>query len=244
MTIEHEAELARIEEMRRYAGTRRRPERRRPRIRPAAVTNVLLISGSLRARSVNSAVLRTAAAVAGDGIRTTLYGGMGLLPHFNPDEDPDGGPVRAAVADLRQRLADADAVLFSAPEYAGALPGSFKNLLDWTVGGGETYGKPVAWINASSRPGPDAGRRAHEALRTVLGYTGAEIADAACRRIRVPRTAVGASGVINDEAIRNEVATALRTLADQASRNVRGAMSGDVPDVRSSGRADDGRQAI
>ena len=122
------------------------------------MTKVLLVSGSLRAKSVNRAVLRTAAALAGDGIRTTLYGGMGTLPHFNPDEDPDGGPVRAAVADLRQRLADADAVLFSAPEYAGSLPGSFKNLLDWTVGGGETYGMPVAWINASSRLGPDAGR--------------------------------------------------------------------------------------
>jgi NAD(P)H-dependent FMN reductase len=218
MTIEHQAALARIDEMRRYADATRRfrgSRRRRPRL--MAVTEILLVSGSLRAKSVNSAVLRTAAALAGDGIRTTLYDGMGTLPHFNPDEDPDGGPVRAAVADLRQRLAAADAVLFCAPEYAGSLPGSFKNLLDWTVGGGETYGKPVAWINASSRPGPDAGRGAHETLRTVLGYTGAEIAEAACRRIRVPRTAVGAGGVINDAAIRDEVATALRTLADYAA---------------------------
>lgn len=46
--------------------------------------------------------------------------------------------------------AAADAVLFCTPEYAGALPGSFKNLLDWTVGGGETYGKPAAWINRRS----------------------------------------------------------------------------------------------
>jgi NAD(P)H-dependent FMN reductase len=41
-------------------------------------------------------------------------------------------------------------VLFCTPEYAGALPGSFENLLDWTVGGGEMYRKPVAWINAST----------------------------------------------------------------------------------------------
>ena len=89
------------------------------------MTEVLLVSGSLRAESVNSAVLRTAAALAGDGIRTTLYEGLGTLPHFNPDDDPDGGPVR---------LADADAVLLCTPEYAGSLPGSLKNLLDWTVG--------------------------------------------------------------------------------------------------------------
>ena len=208
------------------------------------MTEVLLVSGSLRAKSVNSAVVHTAAALAGDGIRTTLYAGMGTLPHFNPDDDPDGGPVSAPVADLRRRLADADAVLFCVPEYAGSLPGSFKNLLDWTVGGGETYGKPVAWINASSRPGPDAGRRAQEALRTVLGYTGAEIAEAACRRIRVPRAAVGADGVITDATIRDEVVAALMALADYAEPNVRGSMSGDVPDVRSAGRTDDGRQAI
>ena len=208
------------------------------------MTEVLLVSGSLRAESVNSAVLRTAAALAGDRIRTTLYEGLGTLPHFNPDDDPDGGPVSAPVADLRRRLADADAVLFCTPEYAGSLPGSFKNLLDWTVGGDETYGKPVAWTNASSRPDPDAGSGAHAAQCTVLGYTGpADIAAAACRRIRVPRTAVGANGVVTDAAIRDEVAMALRTLADYAARprNVRGSMSGDVPDVRSARRADDGR---
>jgi NAD(P)H-dependent FMN reductase len=115
---------------------------------------ILLISGSLRAASVNTAVLRTAAALADDGVRATLYCGLDRLPHFNPDDDPEGGPVAAPMADLRRRPCEADAVLLCTPEYAGALPGSFKNLLDWTVGGGETYGKPFAWINASSRPIP------------------------------------------------------------------------------------------
>ena len=54
------------------------------------------------------------------------------------------------MAGLRRQLADADAVLFCTPEYAGTLPGSLKNLLDWTVGGGELYGKPVAWINVAN----------------------------------------------------------------------------------------------
>jgi len=41
-----------------------------PDRRPATVTEVLLVSGSLRADSVNSTALRTAAALAGDGIRS------------------------------------------------------------------------------------------------------------------------------------------------------------------------------
>jgi chromate reductase len=182
-----------------------------------APAKVLLISGSLRAESVNTAVLRTATSLAVDGVRTTLYDGMGGLPHFNPDDDPEAGPVPAAVADLRRQLAETDAVLFCTPEYAGSLPGSFKNLLDWTVGGGETYGKRVAWINASSRPHPYAASGAHQALRTVLGYTGADIVETACLRIQVPRSSIGPDGLVADAAIRDQVATALKALTDHAA---------------------------
>ena len=51
--------------------------------------------------------------------------------------------------------------------------------------------------------------------------------------------------MITDAAIRDQVAMTLRTLADYAApTNVRGSMSGDVPDVRGIGRADHGRQPI
>jgi NAD(P)H-dependent FMN reductase len=85
-----------------------------------------------------------------------LYEGLANLPAFNPDDDRE--PLHPSVAELRQEIARADAVLFCTPEYAGALPGSFKNLLDWTVGGGEVYGKPAAWINVAAR-GPRHQRR-------------------------------------------------------------------------------------
>ena len=42
-----------------------------------------------------------------------------------------------SAARLRRLIGESDAVLFCSPEYAGTLPGSLKNLLDWTVGGGE-----------------------------------------------------------------------------------------------------------
>ena len=112
--------------------------------------NILLISGSTRGRSTNTALLRTAELIAPAGVQATLFTRMTDLPHFNPDDDQP--PLHPAVADLRRAIASVQAVLFSTPEYAGALPGSFKNLLDWTVGGGEIYRKPVAWINASWSP--------------------------------------------------------------------------------------------
>jgi chromate reductase len=77
---------------------------------------------------LTTAVLRTARAVAPSGIVAVLYEGLGKLPHFNPDDESD--PLHPGVAALRGRIHGADAVVFSTPEYAGALPGSFKNLLD------------------------------------------------------------------------------------------------------------------
>lgn len=130
----------------------------------AAGCRILLVSGSLRAGSTNTALLRTAQAVAPDGTATGLYAALAELPHFNPDDDHEGDPVHPAVADLRAQIAAADALLLSTPEYAGALPGSFKNLLEWTVGDGGTYGKPVAWLNAS---GPAAPTGAADARRGV-----------------------------------------------------------------------------
>jgi chromate reductase, NAD(P)H dehydrogenase (quinone) len=177
------------------------------------MTTILLLSGSLRDGSVNTSVLRTARAVAPEGVVATLYGGMASLPHFNPDDDPDGGPVHSAVSELREALHAADAVLICTPEYAGALPGSFKNVLEWTVGDASTYRKPVAWINASSAAAPTGGADAHESLRKVLGYVGADIVEAAVVRLPVPRTAIGADGLIGDPAIRDAITASLAALA-------------------------------
>jgi len=94
---------------------------------------VLMVSGSLRHGSTNTAMLETARACAPDGVEAVLYEGLDALPHFNPDDDVE--PLHPAVAELRAAIDAADALLFSTPEYAGALPGSFKNLLDWTIGG-------------------------------------------------------------------------------------------------------------
>ena len=52
------------------------------------MAKLMLISGSLRGALTNSATMRTAAALAPDGVETTIYGALGRLPHFNPDDDP------------------------------------------------------------------------------------------------------------------------------------------------------------
>jgi NAD(P)H-dependent FMN reductase len=170
---------------------------------------ILLVSGSTRSLSTNTAALRTARAVAPAGVTTILYDGLADLPAFTPDSDPEN-PHRA-VAELRQCLTASDAVLFCTPEYAGTVPGSFKNALDWTVGTGELYEKPVAWISVAA---PGRGQGAEATLRTVLGYVAARVIEAACVRIPVQRDQVGPDGELTGDPTRAEIAGVLTAMAD------------------------------
>ena len=175
---------------------------------------VLLVCGSLRSKSTNAAALRTAQRVAPVGVAATVYEGLATLPHFNPDDDVE--PLPQAVAELRTAIRDADALCFSTPEYAGALPGSFKNLLDWTIGDdhvGSIYEKPVAWINTSPRGAVEA----HNSLRIVLGYAHARVVDSACAAIPVLTTDIGDDGLITDPTLRDEIANVLTRLADDVA---------------------------
>ena len=167
---------------------------------------ILLVSGSTRSGSTNAAALKTARDVAPDHVIAVLYDGLADLPAFNPDDDerPD-----AAVAALRRQIAESDAVLFCTPEYAGSLPGSLKNLLDWTVGSGELYGKPVAWLNVAAT---GRGEGARAALETVLGYVGAAVVERACARLPVGRDVVGSDGLVADPTIRAGIAEVLQAM--------------------------------
>jgi chromate reductase, NAD(P)H dehydrogenase (quinone) len=170
---------------------------------------IVLVSGSTRAGSTCTAALRTAAAAAPDGVEARLWERLAEVPAFVPEADQDGGD---ALAELRRLIADADAVLFCTPEYAGTLPGSFKNALDWLVGSGELYRKPVAWTNVAA---PGRGGGAEAALDAVLRYLDADILAPACTRIPVHRSAVDADGLVDDAEVRARLVAQLRTIAER-----------------------------
>jgi chromate reductase, NAD(P)H dehydrogenase (quinone) len=180
-------------------------------------SRILLISGSLRRDSTSTAVLRAAQVTAPEGITAVLYEGLDALPHFDPDRDRP--PLPDAVARLRHAVHRADAILFCTPEYAGALPGSFKNLLDWTIGDdqpGSIYEKPVAWINTSASP--TGAVDAHDSLRKVLTYAHAAVIEAACISIPVHRPAPG-DGLVDEPVLRAGISRALTTLSTAARSN-------------------------
>jgi chromate reductase len=156
-------------------------------------------------------------ALAPPDVEAVLYDGILRLPHFNPDDDAEGAEVPEPVAELRRELHASDALLICTPEYAGAMPGVLKTLLEWTIGDASTYRKPVAWINASSPAAPTGGADAHESLAKVLRYAHADIVDAACVRIELTRKDVGETGLVENATARAAMGDALATLVAHAA---------------------------
>jgi chromate reductase, NAD(P)H dehydrogenase (quinone) len=85
------------------------------------VIRLLAISGSLRAVSSSTTVLRVASALAPPNVEVEVYEGIGSLPHFNPDDED---PLPAPVADFRAHIQRAEGLVICSPEYAHGVPGS------------------------------------------------------------------------------------------------------------------------
>jgi NAD(P)H-dependent FMN reductase len=149
---------------------------------------ILAISGSLRAASINSALLRAVARLVPAGVTVELYGELSNLPLFNPDFEANSLPV---VANLFAQISAVDAVLIASPEYAHGITGVLKNALDWIVGSEFFVNKPVALLNASPRA-----THAQVALRETVSMMSARIIDAAC--IDVPLLG---SGLTEDDIV-------------------------------------------
>jgi len=180
--------------------------------------NILAISGSLRAASINTALLRATARLAPPGMRIEQASGLSDLPLFNPDiEASDPAPVAA----LRARIVAADAVLIASPEYAHGITGVLKNALDWMVGSEAFIAKPIALFNASPRA-----THAQAALREVLNVMSARLIDAACITVPLHGAQLGEDGIIADARISAALRSALREL--QGGCEAR-AGAGDTP---------------
>jgi chromate reductase len=144
---------------------------------------VLGISGSLRRDSYNSALLRAAAERLPAGVELVEYERLGEIPPYDSDAEELGTPV--VVAELREAVRSADAVLVATPEYNHSIPGQLKNALDWVsrpAGQSALMGKPAAAIGAST--GMFGAVWAQAEARKVLGALGGRVVEA---ELPIPR---------------------------------------------------------
>ena len=181
---------------------------------------ILTISGSLRAASHNTALLRAAAELAPGGVDVVPYDGLDRLPHFNEDDESAPAPE---VTRLREAIAASDLVLISTPEYNGSVPGHLKTAVDWAsrpLGQGSAlWGKPVAVIGASVT---DYGAVwAQDHLRKSLGLAGARVLDVELAIPKAPDRFAGPDGELTDPETRERLAALLESLAARGADSTR-----------------------
>jgi NAD(P)H-dependent FMN reductase len=158
---------------------------------------ILLICGSLQEASANRRAL--------DVVRSHLErldidvdeaDEIAMIPAFNPElEDGDAPGVQSFL----RRILECDSVVIAAPEYAGALAGGIKNALDWVVGAGHFYAKPVVVLSTGTTGGVNA---RHDLVRT-LSWQGAHVIGSL--GIAAPRTKSAADGLFTDRVTLDEL---------------------------------------
>lgn len=176
---------------------------------------IVAISGSLRAASSSTAMVRAALASAPAGVDAVLYDGLGDLPHFSPELEPPD-----AVKRLRALLGSANGVLICTPEYAYGIPGSLKNALDWLVFSGELWRKPVSVLSAS--PSARGGEHAHAALALTLSALEARVVEAASLQIPFVTTKLNAEKEVSDPATLVALTASLAALVETVEERARG----------------------
>ena len=122
--------------------------------------------------------LRAAAERCPDGTTLEVHTPAGIPLYDGDVEDADGLP--AAVVELKEAIASADALLIATPEYSGSVPGVLKNTLDWVsrpdgdTPGGVAFKGRVAALMATSG-GALGGLRGLDHVREILANVGVHV---------------------------------------------------------------------
>lgn len=109
---------------------------------------ILGIAGSLRRQSYNRGTLRAAIGLVPDGVTLETFDLDGI-PAFNQDDEHN---PPAKIVEFKNRIREADAILFVTPEYNYSIPGVLKNAIDWASrphGNNAWNGKTAAIMGAS-----------------------------------------------------------------------------------------------
>jgi NAD(P)H-dependent FMN reductase len=164
------------------------------------------ISGSLRQKSFNTALLKAASELAPEGSEIAIHTIRGI-PLYDGDVEAAEG-IPQVVSALKDAIAASDGLLLVTPEYNNSIPGVFKNAIDWLSRPDSDIarvfgGKPVALMGAS--PGGFGTTLSQNAWLPVLRTLGAQLWTG--RRMLVSRahTLVDANGALADAKTRDQV---------------------------------------
>lgn len=179
-----------------------------------STVQILGIVGSLRGGSHNLALLRAVQEVLPEGMRLEIVT-LHDIPPYNADVQGQGDPE--VVLDLKQRIADADAVLIASPEYNYSIPGVLKNAVDWVSRPPKLSPlrkKPVGIIGASS--GESGTMRGQLALRQVFVFLDSYVMAQPELRVTNAGQRFDESGALIDAELRERLRTYVVALVEWA----------------------------
>lgn len=174
---------------------------------------IIAISGSLKSTSSNTSILNTIAKLAPKNVVVEIFEGIDLLPHFNPEITED----IPAVTLFRNKIKEADGVLFSTPEYAFGVPGVLKNALDWLVSSGEFNKKPIAAISVSTMQ--SGGDKALASLMLTLSVLGTTFTESSTLAIGSIKSKMNDTGEINSSTTQQELFLVLNSLLNSIAKS-------------------------
>lgn len=172
------------------------------------------LSGSLRQRSYNSALLRTAGELMPEGSELAIRSIRGI-PLYDGDVEAAEG-IPAPVTALKDEIAAADGLLLVTPEYNNSIPGVFKNAIDWMTRPPADIprvfgGKRVALIGAS--PGGFGTILSQNAWLPVLRTVGAELWTGGRLMVSRAHTIFDEQGAMTDPKLREQLRAFLEGFA-------------------------------
>ncbi len=179
--------------------------------------HVLGISGSLRAASYNSGLLRAAQEAPPPGVAVEIFDGLSAIPPYDGDVEAAGDPE--SVLALKRAIAGSDALLLASPEYNRGMSGVLKNAIDWASRPPRASvldRKPVALLGASTGIGGTAAAQAQ--LRNALAFPGAQTMPEPELHVSRARDKFDVDGRLTDEVTRGALRLLLEALAEWTER--------------------------
>lgn len=176
---------------------------------------ILGIPGSIRKESYNKMLLRYISKILPLNTKMKIFDGLHLIPIFNQDEETN---PPAIVREFKNKISEADALIFATPEYNRSIPGVLKNAIDWASRpyyDNSFKGKIAAIVSASI--GMLGGSLAHYHLVQILTYLDVHVINQPEVFISFAKQKFDGQGNLIDETANNLISQLLSKVVEQAN---------------------------
>lgn len=160
--------------------------------------NIVGICGSASRNSANLSILKWIAEMEKSDFNLEIIDTLTELPHFKTELTEINVPEN--IVAFRNRIANADGIIISTPEYVFSIPSCLKNMIEWCVSTTVFSDKPIGLITASA-----SGEKGHEELKLIMETVQTNFTGDTTLLIQGVKGKINKEGQIHDEKTENEL---------------------------------------